>query len=136
AQGVAEREIRRHRTKSGGEIDVELRASEIRLAGKRVGLVTAFDVTERTRAEEALRESDRRKNEFLAVLAHELRGPLSPISNALEIVRRARLGQDGPDRDSRPVASAVDMLDRQVRQMVRLIDDLLDVGRISSGKME
>ncbi len=76
-----------------------------------------------------LSEADRRKNEFLAMLAHELRNPLAPIRNALQIMRLT---------GSKPevVGSASTMLERQVGQMVRLVDDLLDVSRITRGKIE
>ncbi|MDQ3582152.1 MAG: PAS domain-containing sensor histidine kinase [Pseudomonadota bacterium] len=74
-------------------------------------------------------ESDRRKNEFLAMLAHELRNPLAPIRNALQVMRLT--GGDGE-----AVHSAFEMMERQVGQMVRLVDDLLDVSRISRGKIE
>jgi signal transduction histidine kinase len=77
----------------------------------------------------ALREADRRKNEFLAVLAHELRNPLAPILNSVEVLRRL-----GPADGN--VAQARDIVERQVRQMVRLVDDLLDVTRIAQGKVE
>src|SRR5512139_504312 len=84
-------------------------------------------------SEAALKEADRRKDEFRAMLAHELRNPLAPIRNALEILRRAAWGESSmPD----PVGSAIEMMERQVGQLVRLVDDLLDVGRISSGKIE
>jgi len=87
-----------------------------------------LDITERKRAEEALREADRRKDEFLALLAHELRNPLAPIRTGLELIR---ISGDTPEsvRRVRP------MMERQVSQMVRLIDDLLDVSRIASGKI-
>jgi len=89
-------------------------------------------VAERTleleRANEALRAADKRKDEFLATLAHELRNPLAPIRNALEIMR---LAAENPDA----VVRAREMMDRQVRQMVRLIDDLLDVSRITRNKL-
>jgi signal transduction histidine kinase/CheY-like chemotaxis protein len=75
-----------------------------------------------------LRDTDRRKDEFLATLAHELRNPLAPIRNALQIMS---LAQDGPT-----VEQARSMMERQLGQMVRLIDDLLDVSRISIGKLE
>ncbi|MDM4772702.1 PAS domain S-box protein [Solimonas sp. SE-A11] len=87
------------------------------------------DLTESKRAEEALREADRRKDEFLATLAHELRNPLAPIRNGLQILRLVRQG------DSR-LLNTVDMMDRQLTHLVRLVDDLLDVGRISSGKLQ
>ena len=83
-------------------------------------------VTHRT---EALREADRRKDEFLATLAHELRNPLAPIRNALEILRL-----NGP---MPPVLkSTSEIIDRQLQQMTRLIDDLMDVSRINQGKIQ
>lgn len=89
----------------------------------------AADFIERARGEEALKEADRRKDAFLATLAHELRSPLAPIRNALEVIR---LRQD----DSQQVGRSRGMIERQLGQMVRLIDDLLDVNRISRGKLE
>jgi signal transduction histidine kinase/CheY-like chemotaxis protein len=80
-------------------------------------------------AYEALREADRRKGEFLAMLAHELRNPLAAIGNAAQILLRS--GGDAPT-----VQAAAGILDRQVRHMVRQVDDLLDVSRISQGKIE
>ncbi len=88
-----------------------------------------IDVSERHRAVEALQEADRRKDEFLATLAHELRNPLAPISSGLQIMR---MSKDDPEA----VAAACAIMERQVRQMVRLVDDLLDVARISTGKVE
>jgi len=93
----------------------------------------AVDITERKQYEDALADADLRKNEFLAMLAHELRNPLAPIRNALEIMRRAA-GVESSSPHS--IASAVAMMERQVGHMVRLVDDLLDVGRISRGKIE
>lgn len=92
------------------------------------GIAVVVDVTERRRAEEALREADRRKDEFLATLAHELRNPLVPIRNAVAIVRLQVALEPTLRR-------ACDLLDRQVQHLVRLIDDLLDVSRISRGKL-
>ena len=87
------------------------------------------DVTARRSVEEALREGDRRKNEFLATLAHELRNPLAPLRNGLEIARRdAKPGS--------PFQRTIDIMDRQLNHLVHLVDDLLDVGRISTGKIE
>ena len=89
-----------------------------------------------------LSEADRCKNEFLAMLAHELRNPLAPIRNALQIMR---LEQNGEGRGPRPETPEVifsplttpfEMIERQIGQMVRLVDDLLDVSRISRGKVE
>jgi signal transduction histidine kinase len=104
--------------------------------GKVCGTVTVVeDVTERVVSEtelrervEALREADRRKDEFLAMLAHELRNPLAPISNAVHLLRLAK------PQDSM-VVSAHDMIERQVTHLVRLVDDLLDVSRVSRGKI-
>lgn len=91
----------------------------------------AAEVAERRRAEQKLREVDRQKNEFLATLAHELRNPLAPIGHATEIL--ARLGE-GEDAQS-PAARARKVIHRQVTHLVRLIDDLLDISRISHGKV-
>ena len=100
------------------------------------------DITERKRAEEehallesqrahaaALREADRRKDEFLAVLAHELRNPLAPIAMAVEILRQA------PAADEQ-IGSAREIIGRQTAQLARLVDDLLDVARITSGTIQ
>ncbi len=83
---------------------------------------------ERASAEEALREADRRKDEFLAVLSHELRNPLAPIRYALPLLQRERL-TDAAGR-------AVGVINRQVDLLARLVDDLLDVSRITRGKIE
>jgi len=96
----------------------------------------ASDVTARKEAEETLRqnaaelkEADRRKDEFLAMLAHELRNPLAPISYALQALR-LKSTADASQK------AAQDIIDRQVQQLVRLVDDLLDVSRITRGKVE
>jgi PAS domain S-box-containing protein len=96
----------------------------------------AFDVTEMRRAERAvaesearLRDADRRKDEFLATLAHELRNPMAPIRNAVSVLRL----RGAKDAESEEV---LDMMDRQVEHMVRLVDDLLEVSRITLGKIE
>jgi signal transduction histidine kinase len=83
---------------------------------------------ELAQANEALKEADRRKDEFLATLAHELRNPLAPIRNALEIMRVS-------NGNSEAVERARNIVERQVGQMVRLINDLLDVSRITRGKL-
>ena len=94
------------------------------------GAVLVFrDITERKRSEDALREADRRKDEFLAVLAHELRNPLAPLRNALQIVRLSAFNRTS-------IEQVWGMMERQVLQMVRLIDDLLDVSRITRDKLE
>jgi signal transduction histidine kinase/ActR/RegA family two-component response regulator len=86
------------------------------------------EMVERRGAEEALRAADKRKDEFLATLAHELRNPLAPMRNALAIQKLA-----GPD--SAASMQARDMMERQLDQMVRLVDDLLDVSRFTTGKL-
>jgi signal transduction histidine kinase len=99
-------------------------------SGKLLGAVNVLvDITERKQAEEALREADRRKSEFLAMLAHELRNPLAPLRNGLQILRLAN--HSGP-----AVEQAGAMMERQLGHMVRLIDDLLDLSRITNGKIE
>jgi PAS domain S-box-containing protein len=87
------------------------------------------DVDERMRAEAALREADRRKDEFLATLAHELRNPLAPIRNALHVLNRSAVVEPSTSR-------LYEMMERQVDHLVRLVDDLLEVSRITSGKIE
>jgi PAS domain S-box-containing protein len=89
----------------------------------------AIDITERLRAEEALREADRRKTDFLATLSHELRNPLAPIRNALELLRRS-----GPNTTAG--RASLDIMERQVSHMVRLIDDLLDLSRITRDRLD
>ncbi|VXB31518.1 ATP-binding protein [Massilia sp. 9I] len=84
------------------------------------------DITERVRAEEALRQADQRKNEFLAMLAHELRNPLAPISSGAQL-----LGQDGLEPARTRQISAI--IARQARHMAGLVDDLLDVSRVTRG---
>jgi PAS domain S-box-containing protein len=98
--------------------------------GEYAGMVgVVFDIDDRKRAEQALEEASRRKDQFLATLAHELRNPLAPISNALQVWP---LLEHKPEEAERLRG----MMGRQVRQMVRLIDDLLDVSRITRGKIE
>ena len=87
------------------------------------------DITERKRIEDSLRQADQQKNAFLAQLAHELRNPLAPIRNAARIFRMKHSSE--PD-----VLWASDVIDRQVDHLTRLIDDLLDISRISRNKLE
>ena len=84
---------------------------------------------ENTQLYQALRDSDRRKDEFLATLAHELRNPLAPIRNALELLKM-------PTVDAATATRSRDMMERQVGHLVRLVDDLLDVSRVIQGKIQ
>jgi signal transduction histidine kinase len=117
-----------------GRLDATLLERSIRYAlqQRRYERELERKVQERTdaleKANDALKDADRRKDEFLATLAHELRNPLAPIRNALEIMRVAGSRPDAAQR-------ARDIVERQVGQMVRLINDLLDVSRITRGKL-
>ena len=104
------------------------RAVQSGAAGAR-GVAVIEDVTKRRHAEDDLREADRRKDEFLATLAHELRNPLAPIRNSLHIFRMAGVQEPSVQR-------VTGMMERQVEHMVRMVDDLLEVSRISRGKIE
>jgi PAS domain S-box-containing protein len=124
-------------SRDGVERPIDSSAAPIRDEDGQVGgAVLVFrDVTERRRLEDDLRklaadlsDADRRKNEFLATLAHELRNPLAPIRNALHVLRLS------PDRA--PHDQALAMMQRQLEQLVRLVDDLMDVSRITRGKLE
>jgi PAS domain S-box-containing protein len=117
--------------KDGRRLDISLTVSPVQdHAGHIIGASKiARDITERKAMENALRDADRRKDEFLALLAHELRNPLAPLRNGLQMLRLA-------DRDPNERASAREMMERQLQHMVRLIDDLLDISRISRNKME
>jgi PAS domain S-box-containing protein len=88
-----------------------------------------LDVTDQKEAEEQLRDADRKKDDFIALLAHELRNPLAPIRNGLNVLRLAGADQEAA-RETREI------MERQITHMVRLIDDLLDVSRINRNKME
>ncbi|RYD82774.1 MAG: response regulator, partial [Verrucomicrobiaceae bacterium] len=107
------------------------------------GLAVYFrDITERRQAADALqeqanalREADRRKDEFLAMLAHELRNPLSSVNNAVLLLRRLNESEDSREVQAEETAWAYDVISRQTQQLARLVDDLLDVSRISRGKI-
>jgi PAS domain S-box-containing protein len=120
----------RLRCKDGSVRHVVISSNVLREGGRFVHTrCFTRDITERKRAEEALREANRRKDEFLAMLAHELRNPLAPVRVAVQLLQMQQ-----PESSHSREALAV--IDRQMRQMTRLIDDLLDVSRITRGKLE
>jgi PAS domain S-box-containing protein len=116
--------------RDGTERPIDDSGAPIRTAGGDIeGVVLVFrDVTERRRGEARIAEENRRKDEFLAMLAHELRNPLAAISNAAHLLAHAG-GQEFHQWSH-------EVIQRQVRQLTRLVDDLLDVSRISRGKIE
>jgi len=105
-----------------GRVEVDEGGKPLRTSG------AVLDMTERKRVEQELSDTDRRKDEFIATLAHELRNPLAPLRNCLQILSVVR--------DGEAAANARAMMERQLGQMVGLIDDLLDLSRISQGKIE
>jgi two-component system CheB/CheR fusion protein len=129
---TAEVELRRERSRP-----FPVRLSVIALPRAETNLLVAFeDITERRQrqqqleqTEQALREADRRKDEFLAALSHELRNPLAPIRNSLFVLEHTQPGSDAARR-------AQHIIERQVTHLTRLIDDLLDVTRIARGKIQ
>jgi PAS domain S-box-containing protein len=113
----------RMRTRDGR--DLEPSWANIRLSdGTQVGI--GIDITDRKRYEESLKDADRRKDEFLATLAHELRNPLAPLRNGLQVMKLAA-------GNAEAVEQARAMMERQLTQMVRLIDDLLMTCWTSAG---
>jgi PAS domain S-box-containing protein len=138
ARGRGEMDVRFRHFKTGEARWMSYKVFVLKDTGGRpAGLGTVSqDITERRRLEYDLRklaadlsETDRRKNEFLAMLAHELRNPLAPIRNSLQIVRLTR-------GDGEAAQAASEVMERQIGQMVRLVDDLLDVSRISRGTID
>jgi len=119
----AEEEVRRH--KEHFEELVRERTRELQAANAQL----QGEISERKQAEEALKDADRRKDQFLALLAHELRNPLAPIRNSLRLIRMR-------SNDPATVEQAGDIAERQMTHLVRLVDDLLDISRITRGKIE
>jgi PAS domain S-box-containing protein len=117
-------------SKDGRRIDISLTVSPIRGDdGEVIGASKiARDITDRKRTDRLLREANRQKDEFLATLAHELRNPLAPICAAAELLKNAK--SMAPE-----LRAATAILERQARQMTHLVDDLLDVSRITSGRI-
>jgi len=117
-----------HRTKCGETRNVLVRTRPVEIGGEKFFLNVWQDITERKRAEAAIRESDRRKDEFIGMLSHELRNPLAPIRNSVYILQHA-----GPASEQAQHARSV--IERQTEHLTRLVDDLLDVTRIARGKI-
>lgn len=105
-----------------GNVIYDAQGKPLRMVGVNI------DITERKSIEIALREADRRKDEFLAMLAHELRNPLAPIRNAVQILKTS-------GSDEANFKYARDIVERQVKHMTRLLDDLVDVARLTQGKI-
>ena len=115
---------------AGKRQHMETHAAPLRMADQTtVALMLTRDVTSRRAAEVALREADRRKDEFIATLSHELRNPLAPLRNALNLLRLTT-------RPEGNVARVYDVMERQLGHLVRLVDDLLEASRISRGVLE
>ena len=121
---AANKVLELEKTRELQKLNASLRDANTELSTRNDELRSEID--ERERAEERLREADRRKDEFLATLAHELRNPLAPLLNALNIRKLSATGAEDPLQG---------LMERQLALLVRLIDDLLDVARITRGKL-
>jgi PAS domain S-box-containing protein len=124
------------RRKDGSTFPMDLAVSEFRLADTRYFSGIVRNISERKEHEKRiyglmadLRETHRRKDEFLATLAHELRGPLAPLRNMLEIMKRA-------EGDGATIRQARDTMERQLGHLVRMVDDLMDMNRITRNKLD
>jgi len=115
--------------KDGSEFPIECALSPVNTSEGTYVLAAIADITQRKEAEQALQGADRRKTQFLAMLAHELRNPLAPIRLGLELMRSST-GDESEREEIRQ------MMQRQTEQLMRLIDDLLDISRITHGKLE
>ncbi|HEX5338470.1 MAG TPA: response regulator [Gallionella sp.] len=118
----------RHRRKDGTLINVEVSAACVELDGQHLFFAASRDISGRKQVEQTLLECDQRKDEFLAMLAHELRNPLVPIRNAAHVI--GRLGLDEPR-----IKWAQQVIESQVGLLSHMVDDLLDVSRIARGKI-
>jgi PAS domain S-box-containing protein len=115
--------------KDGSRVTVACSNAPLQITGKSAGAVlVTHDITDLKHAQQTLIEADRRKDEFLAMLAHELRNPLAPIRTAAHVLGR-------PGLDEPKIKWAHDMIEKQVTHLVRLVDDLLDISRIVRGKI-
>jgi signal transduction histidine kinase len=125
------------RRKDGSVFPMELAVSEFHIRQRRYFTGIVRDITERKRLQDELQQrvhdladADRQKNEFLAMLSHELRNPIAPMRNALYLIKAMGGAASGD------VAELQQMMERQMQQLVRLVDDLLDVSRIIRGKID
>jgi signal transduction histidine kinase len=123
---LANTHLQEEKTRELERLNLHLKRANTEL--EQTNRVLQSEVAERARAEAALKEADRHKDEFLAVLAHELRNPLAPIRNAVEIMRRSALTDP-------QLSWSRDVVERQVKHLTRLVDDLLDVSRITRGNI-
>jgi PAS domain S-box-containing protein len=118
----------RMRMKDGTAISAQANWQDVPFAGRPARLVLVQDITLRSMAEQAAQESGRRKDDFLAVLAHELRNPLAPIRNALQVLKQPGVGSATAER-------LREMMERQLAHLTRLIEDLLVVSRLNHGRI-
>jgi signal transduction histidine kinase len=125
---LANEALHEDRAREVHQLNESLRATNAEL--ERANRELQGEIVERKRVEDRLREADRRKDEFLATLAHELRNPLAPIQSALNVRRLARPDPGPAERELQS------LLERQMRHLVRLVDDLLDVSRITRDRLE
>ena len=115
--------------KDGSRVTVACSNAPLQITGESAGaILVAHDITDLKHAQQTLIEADRRKDEFLAMLAHELRNPLAPIRTAAHVLGR-------PGLDEPKIKWAHDMIEKQVTHLIRLVDDLLDISRIVRGKI-
>ena len=112
----------------GRTLPIEVSVADVIISGERLFTVIARDISERRRAEAELREADRRKDEFLGMLAHELRNPLAAVMTAGEVLHRTA-GATSSQK-------LIDVVRRQTRALSRMVDDLLDVSRVTLGKIQ
>jgi PAS domain S-box-containing protein len=122
------REVRGLRA-DGTVFPMELAVSETRLGVRRIFTGIVRDITDYKKAIESLKDADQRKDQFLAMLAHELRNPLAPMSNAVQIMQLE--GPNGPN-----FRWSTEVIEDQIKHMTRMVDDLLDVSRITRGKVD
>jgi signal transduction histidine kinase len=118
--------LQAEKTRELQALNSSLQAANLEMERTNIALQT--EVAERGRVEQALKEADRHKDEFLAMLAHELRNPLAPIRNAVHLIKMRSL-------EDPQLCLARDVIERQLKQLTRLVDDLLDVSRITRGKI-